>query len=221
MRYVCPICGYVYDEAREGVPFADLPASWKCPVCNAAKAAFAPEARQEETPPASTAPAPAAAQGDASAEYQKLSPGALAALCSNLARGCEKQYKEEEAGLFRQLADYFAAIAPAASEAEAAQLAALLRADLQKAYPAVRAAAQAQGDRGTLRACTWGEKVTRMLLSLLDQYQEDGGAFLRDTPIWICTICGFVYVGDTPPEICPVYKVPGWKFSTVEGRDAV
>lgn len=30
MRYVCPICGYVYDEAREGVPFADLPASWKC-----------------------------------------------------------------------------------------------------------------------------------------------------------------------------------------------
>lgn len=129
--------------------------------------------------------------------------------------------KKRKLAWFRQLADYFAAIAPAASEAEAAQLAALLRADLQKAYPAVRAAAQAQGDRGTLRACTWGEKVTRMLLSLLDQYQEDGGAFLRDTPIWICTICGFVYVGDTPPEICPVCKVPGWKFSTVEGRDAV
>lgn len=51
MRYVCPICGYVYDEAREGVPFADLPASWKCPVCNAAKAAFAPEAGRKRRPP--------------------------------------------------------------------------------------------------------------------------------------------------------------------------
>jgi AcrR family transcriptional regulator len=26
------------------------------------------------------------------------------------------------------------------------------------------------------------------------------------------------YIGDTPPDICPVCKVPNWKFEKVEGR---
>lgn len=29
---------------------------------------------------------------------------------------------------------------------------------------------------------------------------------------------GFVYVGDKAPELCPVCKVPGWKFEKMEGR---
>lgn len=29
MRYVCQICGYVYDEAKEKVPFSELPDTWK------------------------------------------------------------------------------------------------------------------------------------------------------------------------------------------------
>ena len=44
MKYVCSICGYVYDEAREAVPFAQLPNSWVCPLCGAPKSAFVPEA---------------------------------------------------------------------------------------------------------------------------------------------------------------------------------
>jgi rubrerythrin len=24
---------------------------------------------------------------------------------------------------------------------------------------------------------------------------------------WICKICGFIYEGDEPPEVCPVCKV--------------
>lgn len=39
----------------------------------------------------------------------KLSPGALAAVFSNLARGCEKQYKAQEQALFQEIADYFTA----------------------------------------------------------------------------------------------------------------
>ena len=35
MKYVCSICGYVYDEAKEGTPFAGLPDAWACPVCGA------------------------------------------------------------------------------------------------------------------------------------------------------------------------------------------
>ena len=31
----------------------------------------------------------------------------------------------------------------------------------------------------------------------------------------VCTVCGFVYVGDEPPKLCPVCKVPDWKFEKV------
>jgi Fe-S-cluster-containing hydrogenase component 2 len=34
----------------------------------------------------------------------------------------------------------------------------------------------------------------------------------------VCTICGFVFVGDNPPELCPVCKVPNWKFEKVGGE---
>jgi len=30
MRYVCTVCGYVFDEEAEGKPFAELT---ECPVC--------------------------------------------------------------------------------------------------------------------------------------------------------------------------------------------
>lgn len=218
MRYVCSVCGYIYDEGREGVLFAVLPPSWKCPVCKAAKSAFVPEQKPQEAPKPIAAPVPAAVPPDE--DMRELSPGVLAALCSNLARGCEKQYKEEEAALFRQLADYFTAAAPPQAEVDAAHLAALIQRDLEQGYPFVRETAETRRDRGTLRVCTWGEKVTNMLRSLLTQYQEEGEEMLRGTSIWVCTICGFLYVGDTPPEMCPVCKVPAWKFERVEGRDA-
>ncbi len=33
---------------------------------------------------------------------------------------------------------------------------------------------------------------------------------------WICTVCGYVHEGDTPPERCPQCKVPASKFKEVE-----
>ena len=48
MKYVCTLCGYVYDE-DEGSPdagiapgtrFADLPESFTCPLCGAGKDMF-------------------------------------------------------------------------------------------------------------------------------------------------------------------------------------
>ena len=47
-EYVCVVCGFVYDEA-EGLPeegfmpgtrWEDIPDSWVCPECGAAKADF-------------------------------------------------------------------------------------------------------------------------------------------------------------------------------------
>jgi flavin reductase (DIM6/NTAB) family NADH-FMN oxidoreductase RutF/rubredoxin len=50
-KYVCQVCGYVYDPAagdpdngvEAGTAFEDLPADWVCPVCGAAKDQFEPE----------------------------------------------------------------------------------------------------------------------------------------------------------------------------------
>jgi rubredoxin len=50
-RYVCQVCGYVYDPAQgdpdngvaPGTPFAKVPDDWECPVCGASKADFAKE----------------------------------------------------------------------------------------------------------------------------------------------------------------------------------
>ena len=47
-KFVCTVCGYIYDEA-EGIPddgiaagtlFADLPEDWVCPMCGAGKDEF-------------------------------------------------------------------------------------------------------------------------------------------------------------------------------------
>ena len=71
---------------------------------------------------------------------------------------------------------------------------------------------------GAARICVWGEKVTRMLSSLVNRYLNEGEAMLADTDIWVCTVCGFVYIGETPRELCPVCKVPPYKFEKIEGR---
>lgn len=39
-KYICEICGYIYDEESEQVKFVDLPDDWVCPICGASKDAF-------------------------------------------------------------------------------------------------------------------------------------------------------------------------------------
>jgi rubredoxin len=47
-RYVCSVCGYVYDPAEgdpegsiePGTKFEDLPDDWTCPVCGVEKDQF-------------------------------------------------------------------------------------------------------------------------------------------------------------------------------------
>ena len=35
---------------------------------------------------------------------------------------------------------------------------------------------------------------------------------------FVCTICGYVHEGDTPPEFCPICKAPASKFKEQEGE---
>ena len=50
--YVCEVCGFEYDVNREGVPVAELPAEWTCPVCESPKSVYS--ARDESAPEGGT-----------------------------------------------------------------------------------------------------------------------------------------------------------------------
>jgi flavin reductase (DIM6/NTAB) family NADH-FMN oxidoreductase RutF/rubredoxin len=39
-KFKCTACGYIYDEAKEGKKFADLPNDWVCPACGSEKEDF-------------------------------------------------------------------------------------------------------------------------------------------------------------------------------------
>lgn len=48
MKYVCDVCGYIYDEevgdpdqgVAPGTTFADIPDEWVCPLCGLGKDVF-------------------------------------------------------------------------------------------------------------------------------------------------------------------------------------
>ena len=211
MRYICKICGYIYDDAKEKVPFDSLPDSWRCPICGSSKQDFVPEQSVEPAVAASKA-----FSGDP--DLKELTAGQLSILCSHLARVCREQHKAAEAASFNELAVYFASVTPTANNADMECLAAMLKTDLDN-YPALRATADEASDRGAARVCVLGGKVTGILSSLVNRYLTEGESMLVNTGVWVCTACGFVYVGDEAPSACPVCKAPAWKFESIEGRN--
>lgn len=222
--YVCSICGYVYDEANgapdTGVPagtrWADLSESWVCPLCGASKAEFRPVG-ESETVARKRA-------HDAMGTLESVTPLAaleMSAVCSNLARGCDKQYLAQEADWYRELETYFKTSAGSSDGATFDALLTLVQDDLDSGIPSAQTVAQSENDRGAQRALVWDDKVTRIHKSLLARYQRDSEAMLEGVNAYVCTACGFIYMGTEPPELCPVCKVPAWKFDKVEGRAQV
>lgn len=209
VKYVCSVCGYEYEESNEK-PWNELPEDWVCPLCGASKSEFvkkgeaAPVQEEKEVPLI-----------EVSTEVDELSPLELSALFSNLARGCEKQYKQEESELFKELAGYFKKVAAPYESPGFDKLLEMVEKDLSEGMPNANAVAAEEKDRGALRALTWSEKVTRMIKSILTRYMKEGDAMLENAEVHVCTICGFVYIGDKLPDVCPVCKVPNWKFEKV------
>lgn len=48
--YICSDCAYIYDDDKESMCFADLPAGWECPVCGAPKSAYTLKGAAPATP---------------------------------------------------------------------------------------------------------------------------------------------------------------------------
>lgn len=202
-EYVCSVCGYVYKTDGE------LPDDFKCPLCGAGKDAFKLKEDKSQKVESNL---------EKPHTEKELSPMEMSIICSNLARGCEKQYLQEESENFKKLAEFFRSKAEPISDASIEKLIDLIEKDLSIGFPYGNLVANEKPDRGALRSMVWAEKVTNMLSSLLARYKTEGDKMLENTGVYVCTICGFVYVGDNPPEICPVCKVPSWKFEKIERR---
>lgn len=200
-EYICTVCGYVHQ--------GELPEDFVCPLCGAGRDAF--KLKEDQTKKS-------AAALEKPHFERELSPMEMSIICSNLARGCEKQYLNEQAEAFRKLAEFFRGKTEPAEDASTEKLLGLIEQDLSVGFPYGNVVAGQKQDRGALRCQVWSEKVTRMLQSLLSRYQTEGDKMLEHTNVYVCTICGFVYLGEEPPNLCPVCKVPAWKFEKVERR---
>ena len=40
MKYICDVCGYIYDEEAQGTKWEDLPEDYECPLCGVGKDQF-------------------------------------------------------------------------------------------------------------------------------------------------------------------------------------
>ncbi len=215
-KYVCSICGYIYDEASgcpegdisPGTVWADVPSSFVCPLCGASKAEF--NEKKEDSKPAASTSATLSLPVDISYTAAELS-----AIFSNLAKGCEKQYYPEMSELYKELASYYNSKSESMSRPEFDSLKVLLQSDLSTYFALANEVAGKDHDRGALRALKWGEQVSRMINSHLNKAESDSSDFLKETNVYVCDICGFIYVGDEKPEVCPVCKVPSMKMTQV------
>lgn len=218
--YVCPICGYEYDGQlgdpdhgiAPGTRWEDLPDTWTCPICGAEKVDFVFKGGSLSEEGAE----PGVHPDEDRDPQRELNAQELAALFDNLSKGCLKQYRTEEAGLFTELSAYYRArVAPMTGDLT--DLLELARLDLETGFSQAGKTAVAYNDRGALRALAWSEKVTRILVSILRKDSEGKKMPISDTRIFVCEVCGFIYIGNEAPEICPVCKVPGFKLTRMQG----
>ena len=210
-KYRCKICGYIYDDSKEEILFENLPEDWTCPWCGAPKSMF--ELVEEENGSAESKEEVSSKKNEEFEPLRKMDLYEKSFICSNLAKACEKQYQDEEQALLQELADYFME----KSEKVTASFETVIS-SIQEDIPLLENAmkvADTMQDRGAKRVLTWATKSTNLLNALLKTYQEKGVDYIKDTSIWVCDICGFIYIGDEPPKVCPICKVPSFKILEV------
>jgi rubrerythrin len=137
---------------------------------------------------------------------------AYSPVLSNLAKACEKQHRPREAELFWALSDYYDTSADPDSQAGFSDLAKDFADDDSSYLTPIREAATLAADRGALRMATWGGKVNAIQKSAVERYVKKGDELLEGKSLFVCAACGFIFIGETAPDICPVCKAPAPRF---------
>lgn len=140
---------------------------------------------------------------------------AKAAICSNLAKACDKQMRDEEAMLFKELEAYWSEKEELTEEATLTDLNNYIVEDIDTLYEEVAQRATEVSDRGSLRCVTWGKKVTAIQKSLLSRYEKQKETLFESTNLYVCEACGFIALGEKVPPLCPICKAPSSRFVRV------
>lgn len=157
-------------------------------------------------------------------EQNKEPYAAMSCIFSNFAQIAEKQKKMNMQELFTLLAESFKIQAQKKAEEQlsgkqpeeaAESMLKILQDKTKKQYAEALEKAETLGDRGVLRALTWGKKVNTIQNYITQRFVKDKEEMLEpEDHFQVCQACGFLMTKDSPPDRCPVCKAPGTRFET-------
>ncbi len=61
-------------------------------------------------------------------------------------------------------------------------------------------------------------ETAKKLLNTIPNNEKNKMKEVKAMKKWVCSVCGYVHEGDTPPEKCPICKQPAEKFTLVEEK---
>lgn len=85
--------------------------------------------------------------------------------------------------------------------------------EVDEMYPAYRAVAELQGERGALRTTEWALQAEKVHAGMYLRAKQsvDGGHDFTLGDVYICDECGYTLEGK-PPERCPLCGAPRERF---------
>jgi len=85
--------------------------------------------------------------------------------------------------------------------------------EVEEMYPAYRAVADLQEEKGAVRSTTWALEAEKVHAELYDQAKTavQGGQDADIGDIYICEVCGWTGTGE-PPDRCPLCGAPASRF---------
>ncbi len=87
--------------------------------------------------------------------------------------------------------------------------------EVDEMYPMYIEVARAQGEKGAERSFHFAleaEKIHAVLYREAKEYVAKKQDYPIKGKVWVCPVCGHTYVGDEPPEKCPICGVPKDKY---------
>ena len=85
--------------------------------------------------------------------------------------------------------------------------------EVEEMYPAYRAVADLQEEKGAVRSTTWALEAEKVHAELYDQAKTavQGGQDADIGDIYICEVCGWTATGEAPDR-CPLCGAPASRF---------
>lgn len=87
--------------------------------------------------------------------------------------------------------------------------------EVNEMYPAYMETARLQGEKAAELSFRWAyeaEKIHSQLYREAKDHVDRGNDWHLKGKVWICPVCGHTYVGEEPPEKCPICGVPKDKY---------